>query len=178
MRSSRRPGDGDRVPAVVFAGEGTLAETLLARGDTRVRPDRIAQPCRASFLAAEERARASRSGVWADESLASIDAGGDLPRATPEGMAVVEGEVVSAGESPTRLYLNLGRARGGFAISLPKRDIALMQSDIVTRARIKGTRVRVRGLVDHFAGWRIDVSDAGAIEILPPVAADTAADAR
>lgn len=145
------------VPAVIFAEGGPLADMLLA---------------------AEERARAAHAGVWADAALAPIDAAADLPRETIEGMVLVEGVVVSAGETPARLYLNLGRVRGGFAISLPKRDIALMQSDAVAKARIKGTRVRVRGLADRFAGWRIDVSDADAIEILPPLAADTASRTR
>lgn len=166
------------MPAVVFADGGALGETLLARGDVRMRPDRSIHACRNDLLGAEQRARAARLGVWADEALAPIDAAGDLPRETIEGMALVEGVVVSSGETPARLYLNLGRVRGGFAISLPKRDIALMQSDAVTKARIKGTRVRVRGLVDRFAGWRIDVSDADSIEILAPADADAASRAR
>ena len=166
------------IPAIVFAESGALGEALLVRGDVRMRPDRSIHPCRADLLAAEEHARTARLGVWADAALAPIDAAGDLPRENIEGMVLVEGVVVSSGETPGRLYLNLGRVRGGFAISLPKRDIALMQSDAVTKARIKGTRVRVRGLVDRFAGWRVDVSDADAIEILAPVAPDTASQAR
>lgn len=171
-------GRWDAVPAVIFAEGGPLADMLLARGDVRMRPDRSIHACRDMLLAAEERARAAHAGVWADAALAPIDAAADLPRETIEGMVLVEGVVVSAGETPARLYLNLGRVRGGFAISLPKRDIALMQSDAVAKARIKGTRVRVRGLADRFAGWRIDVSDADAIEILPRLAADTASRTR
>ena len=166
------------IPAVVFAEHGVLGEMLLAQGDVRMRPDRTIHPCRDMLLEAEERARAAYRGVWADGSLAPIDAAADPPRENIEGMVLVEGVVVSSGETPARLYLNLGRSRGGFAISLPKRDIALMQSDAVTQARITGTRVRVRGLVDRFAGWRVDVSDADSIEILAPVAADTASRAR
>ena len=171
------PGRWGSSPAFVFVGDGTLAETLLARGDLRMRPDPIARACRSALLAAEASARASKIGVWRDEALSPLDAGGDLPRAAVEGMAIVEGTVASVGETPTRLYLNLGRPRGGFAISLAKRDIALMQSDAVARARVKGARVRVRGLIDHVVGWRVDISDADAIELLPPVATDATAGA-
>lgn len=172
------PGRWGSIPAFVFVGEGTLAEKLLASGEARMRPDRIARACRDALLMAEASARAAHKGVWTDAALAPIDAGGDLPHFAVEGMAIVEGTVASVGETPTRLYLNLGRPRGGFAISLPKRDIALMQSDAVAKARVKGARVRVRGLVDHVMGWRIDISDADAIERLPPVANDATAGAR
>ncbi len=167
-------GPSDRwqsMPAVVFTDDGTLASSLLSQGSVRMQPDRTTKSCRDELLRAESIGRAVSGSVWNDPALGIVDADAIAPYATPpqdtlEGLAVVEGKVASIGETPTRLYLNLGHRRGGFAISLPKRDIELMASDAVRRARIVGVRLRVRGLMDRHTGLRIDVSDADAIEIL------------
>ena len=159
------------VPAIVFTDDGVLNLTLLADGRLRMQPDGAAMACREALLHAEATARRLSLGVWRDPSLLAVDADaiepyGAPPAANLDGLALVEGKVVSVGESVGRVYLNLGHRRGGFAISLPKRDIALMTSDAVKRARSVGTRIRVRGLIDRHTGLRVDVSDAYAIEIL------------
>lgn len=159
------------IPAVVFTEDGMLALSLLSRGLVRMQPDRAAAGCRESLRRSELEGRQVAGGVWSDPSLAPIDADAIAPYGTPpadllEGLVIVEGKVASVGDTPSRLYLNLGHRRGGFAISLPKRDSALMASDAIRRARIVGTRLRVRGLIDRHTGLRIDVSDADAIEIL------------
>ena len=159
------------VPALVFTDDGVLNFALLAEGRLRMQPDRMATGCREALLRAEAMARRSNVGVWRDPALIAIDADavepyGAPPGASLEGLSLVEGKVVSVGESLGRIYLNLGHRKGGFAISLPKRDIALMTSDAVKRARTVGTRVRVRGLIDRHTGLRVDVSDADAIEII------------
>ena len=167
------------VPAVVFTEAGPLAERLLREGAVRFRPDSGAHSCRADLLEAEERARNAGASVWADPDLAPVKVGAEDNRLLTEttGMAVVEGTVVSVGETASRIFINIGRGRGGFAISLPKRDNALVGSDIVVRARAIGTSVRVRGLIDRSTSPRIDLFDADALEILTTAGSSAGASA-
>lgn len=157
------------VPALVFTEAGNLAEALLEQGDVRMRPNRAAHPCRDALLAMEQRARRAGVGAWGDPAMAVLDA--DAPNASDTqigGFSIVEGTVASVGETATRLYLNLGKARGGFALSLPKRNIALMQHETVLKARVVGARLRARGIIDRTSGLRIDISDADVLEVIEP----------
>ena len=154
--------------AVIFAGDDDLAHSLLTEGLVRFQPEPAARACRESLLAAEAMARMAQRGVWADPALQAIAADDMVASSiSRDNMVVVEGAVVSVGETATRLFLNLGRTRGQFAISASKRDTALMDSEAIRGARRVGARLRVRGLLDRTAGLRIDLSDADALELLP-----------
>lgn len=170
------PDRWSRYPAAIFA-PGDLAADLLQQGLVRWRPDRVASPCRAALIAAEDSARRAGRGVWADPALGPVRVDDQfdrdaLPAAAEDGMVVVEGVVAGVGETPARLYLNLGRARGGFALSVSKRDKALMESGAFSQARIVGARLRARGLLDRRFGPQIELNGPDALEIVTPAAPD------
>jgi hypothetical protein len=169
-----------RIPAAVFidqTGPDTsvprfdLAHRLLADGDVRYRPDPASRGCRDRLLDAEDEARGGMRGVWRDPDLRIVNIGDAAPSSFPDGFVVVEGTVTRVGETATRIYVNLERGRGGFALSASKRDIGLMQSEVFPMVRVSGARVRVRGVVDRRFGPRIDVGDADALELVTPAPA-------
>ncbi|MEA2834120.1 MAG: hypothetical protein QOG66_2322 [Methylobacteriaceae bacterium] len=176
-----KPNRFGRIPARLFAAppangpiaasagaEIGVAETILDAGLARYRPDAAAHPCRDLLLAGEAEARAAKIGLWADPYYAVLPAGErDAFAKAPSGMVLVEGMVVSLGETAARFYLNFGPRRGSdFAITLPKRDANALEKAGVTVHDLVGKRLRVRGLLDATFGPQMELSDPDGLELV------------
>jgi endonuclease YncB( thermonuclease family) len=156
-----------RIPVAPFAAGANAAVTLLLEGAARYRPGGAARACHDILLGAETDARDRRRGVWSDPDLTIVSIGDARP-SLRSGFVVVEGAVAHVAETPARIYLDLGRSRGGFALSASKRDIGLMRSEALIKARIVGARVRARGLIDGRFGGRMDLVDSDSLELVAP----------
>ncbi len=167
-----------RSPALLFAAAGTgpsspliaVGAAAIEAGLARYRPDPVAAPCRTDFLAAESRARAQRTGLWANPDLWPVDA--EAPEATAilnlrKGLTLVEGVVRSVGAGPRAFYLNFGHRRAvDFAVVISRRFSYNQPDSGFEPAQLIGRRVRVRGLIDTNRGPRIEIAGPEDIEIV------------
>ncbi len=171
-----RPDRWGRIPVFAFlaspapiGAQSSLAAWLLAQGFGRFMPEREAMACRPSFLAAEAAARAASQGLWHDPYYAVI-AATDI-RAFAEKAAtdvIVEGQITDVDVRPRRLYLLFGpRDSGGFAVTILQRDVKIFDRAGYDFHALIGRRIRVRGVLDMRFGPQIEVSEPGAIEIVP-----------
>ena len=137
-----------------------LAEALAREGLAVVRPGEVARPCARALLAAEDEARAERRGLWGDPATGVVraeDRAALLRRAGA--YALVEGRVLSIGESRTRAYLNFAkRGTDGFAAVIPKRALSRFEASGIRWTSLEGRRVRLRGVVVEGRGPMIEVA--------------------
>ena len=147
--------------------EVLVQRELLARGEALVSPDMSDRECRAALLAAEATAREGKIGIWADptaikntESPGGILAG--IGRFT-----LVEGKVLSVRQAGATTYLNFGRNwTRDFAVIIPRRALASLAAAGLEPKSLENKRIRVRGFVEARTGPRIEVLQAGQIELL------------
>ncbi|MBV9395897.1 MAG: thermonuclease family protein [Methylobacteriaceae bacterium] len=175
---AEKPNRFGRIPARLFAAapnarpdtagaEIGVAEALLDAGFARYRPDAAAHACRESLLAAEAEARTAKIGLWADPAYAILPAGDRTAFAAPAaGMVLVEGTPASLGETAARFYLNFGRARADFAITLPKRGANALEKAGIKVQDLVGKRLRVRGLLDATFGPQMELTDPDQLEFV------------
>jgi endonuclease YncB( thermonuclease family) len=148
----------------------SVGAALLAEGLARYRPDAAAAPCALLYLAAERKPREARQGVWAiapeiDVSFARPEALAALAQSS--GLAVVTGRIASVGETGSAYYLNFGLKRAGdFAVMVFKKNLAIFEAHGVVPRTLMGRRVRVRGLIDHNNGPRMEILAPAALELL------------
>lgn len=154
-----------------------LEAELVARGLARVEPDVDDYACARPLEAIEAAAREAERGIWADRRFQVLSATDpDLGRWLGR-YVLIEGKVVSTGQSGTRHYLNFGTDfRRDFAVQLddkvgtdgrrdrkhPGRFAAegLLSNDIVGRS------LRVRGVLALGGGGLIRPSVPEEIEWL------------
>jgi endonuclease YncB( thermonuclease family) len=170
-----KPNRFGRIPARLFAAppgaaagaDIGIAEAILDAGLARYRPDAAAHACRESLLAAEAEARTAKIGLWADPAYAILPAGDRAAFATPRtGMVLVEGTPASLGETAARFYLNFGRSRADFAMTLPKRGANALEKAGIKVQDLVGKRLRVRGLLDATFGPQLELTDADQLELI------------
>lgn len=162
-----------RIPATARAAapeapQTSLAESALAAGVARYRPDPAAKPCRDRLLAAEREARATRRGLWGEPGFAPLNAGdANAVLAAAKGFVVVEGRVLTIGEQRGRLYLNFGpRRTTDFTIVISKRHLPLFEAAQIPLRQLAGRRLRARGLVDRGFGPLMEIVGPDALELL------------
>ena len=167
-----------RFPALIFAADGTgtssgfiaVGVAAIDAGLARYRPDPVAVSCRATYLAAEARARSRRTGVWSNPDLLPVDADGPEAAAVlPQrrGLTLVEGVVRSTGAGPRAIYLNFGHRRAtDFTVVISRRFSYNRPDSGFDPAQLIGRRVRVRGLIDTARGPRIEITGPEEIEIV------------
>ncbi|MFV0279583.1 MAG: thermonuclease family protein [Rhodoblastus sp.] len=145
-----------------------LAETMIAAGLGRFRPDAAAKPCRDRLLAAEISARRARRGLWGGSGAGPLDANDAAAvLKAPKGFVVVEGRILTIGEARGRLYLNFGpRRTTDFSIVISKRHLALLEKAGLTPRLLAGRRLRARGLVDRGFGPQMEIVSPDALELL------------
>ena len=145
-----------------------LAERLVAEGFVFVDATERAALCRPELLAAEDRARGRRAGLWASERHRPISAQ-DMTRLTAQigHYALVEGVVRSVGERPQRVYLNFGRDwKTDLTITIPKRTWAILQERGLSATTLKGQHVRARGVLDEWQGVAVEIMAADMLELV------------
>lgn len=175
-----RPGEGrvDRHGRLAAAGglacpaqdgsaEEDLATALLRAGAGYAQPTAQADGCLAQRLAAETQARTARRGIWSEPS-AVAPAGDEEAMAIRSGLfTVAEGRVLAAGGTRDRIFLNFGASwRQDFTAMMEREDFATIMGDSLEPAMLRGTLVRVRGVVRAEGGPAITLRRPGEIALL------------
>jgi endonuclease YncB( thermonuclease family) len=144
----------------------SYALRLLTQGDARLRPEFETRACAAERMLAEAKAIAARLGVWADPDYGVRKAGGRATWVADDGrFIVVEGVVHRVGLGRSRLYLDFGARNDLSATVTSKGETAFLHAGVKLR-ELKGTRVRIRGVLDMRYAPRIDLVDVSALQVL------------
>ncbi len=145
----------------------SVNEALIDAGLARVEIDPLARPCLGILLKLEEEARAARRGLWQEDKfkpLSATDRAGLLERRGEQ--VIVEGRIVSVGQTRSQTYLNFGPYRAyDFAIVLDRRMQNSFDSSGTQISALAGKTVRVRGLLDVRLGPHIQIHEVEALEM-------------
>jgi Staphylococcal nuclease homologue len=145
----------------------SVNEALIDAGLARVEIDPLARPCLGALLKLEDEARAAKRGLWREDKfkpLSATDRAGLLERRGEQ--VIVEGRIVSVGQTRSQTYLNFGHYRSyDFAIVLDRRVQNSFDSTGTKVSALTGKTVRVRGLLDVRLGPHIQIHDAEALEM-------------
>jgi micrococcal nuclease len=156
-----------RIPALLFIeGEAESSdETLAAAGLVMASADSGA--CGKPVLAAEAAARAEKLGIWAEPDFAILSADEGRTFAGRAGtLALVEGRIASFGHTAPRLYLNFGSGRGGFSLTIARRNLPLFERAGLGEKNLLHKFVRVRGVVEIGAAPQIELFHPDQIEFI------------
>ena len=163
----------ERALAHVFVdtekGERVWAQLqMVEQGLARVYSFPDNRQCLDQLLAAEGRARAERLGIWADPyySVRAADRPAQLLDRAGQ-YELVEGRVLLADKSGSRVYLNFGRFwKEDFTAVIEAPALKLFAEAGLDPLVLDGTLVRVRGWVDDRDGPRIEITHPEQIEVL------------
>ena len=124
--------------------------------------------CLDQLFAGEAQARAEKLGIWADPyySVRAADRPDDLLGRVGD-YELVEGRVVLADRSGSRVYLNFGRYwKEDFTAVIEAPALRLFERDGFDPLVLEGALVRIRGWVDERDGPRIEVTHPEQIEVV------------
>jgi endonuclease YncB( thermonuclease family) len=140
---------------------------LLTQGEALVAATVPDKECAAVLRAAELAARQARRGIWADPSaIKNPESPGDI-LAEIGRFTLIEGKVLSVREAGATTYLNFGRNwTRDFAVTIPKRMIAVYAAAGIALKSLENRRIRVRGWIEAHGGPRIEALRVGQIELL------------
>jgi hypothetical protein len=79
---------------------------------------------------------------------------------------LVEGRVASIGHTAPRLYLNFGLGRGGFSLTIARRQLALFDRAGLPEKNLLHQLIRVRGVVEIGAAPQIELFHPEQIEFM------------
>lgn len=156
-----------RLNAQVFTGTEWVQGALLSQGLVRATPEMAGDACSQELLAAEAKARDSKSGHWGDGGFAVLTP--DDLKAKAGTFQVVEGKVQSTANQHGRIYLNFGTDwHSDFTVSVAKEDAKRFRTAHVNLRKLQGKRVRVRGWLQSYYGPEMEIARPNAIENLEP----------
>lgn len=163
----------DRALAQVFIETGDAdpvwAQGLMVRnGWARVYSFPDNRKCLDQLYVAEGQARAERLGIWANPyySVRMADRPAELLQRAGH-YELVEGRVLLADRSGSRVYLNFGRLwREDFTVVIEAPAIKIFSEAGLDPMTLDGALIRVRGWVDDRDGPRIEVTHPEQIEVL------------
>lgn len=152
---------------LVDARDGAwLALEAVREGAAAVLPEQLSPECLAPLLAAENSARHSGRGAWRRHRAHAASDPDAIARLTGR-FALVEGPVVSVGETRSTLYLNFGyRWRDDFTVTISASRREEFEAAGLDVAALEGAAIRVRGIVQTRDGPLIKVSHPAQIERL------------
>lgn len=159
-----------RVLGHMFIGDDEIwaQQEMLRVGMARVYSFADNRSCLEQLYRAEAVARAERAGIWADEFYTIVQA--DRPQSVLalEGeYGLIEGRVLNADVSGSRLYLNFGRDWDtDFTAVIERPAMRLFEADGADPLALQGALVRVRGWVEDWNGPRIEITHPEQIEVL------------
>ncbi len=162
----------ERALAHVFVEDGAEPAWaqlhMVASGLARVYSFPDNRKCLTALMTAESRARSERLGIWADPYY-SVRAA-DRPEALLDRIGhyeLVEGRVLLAERSGSRVYLNFGRFwKEDFTGVIEAPALRLFEAERTDPATLGGALVRIRGWVDERDGPRIEITHPEQIEVL------------
>jgi micrococcal nuclease len=145
-----------------------VQEKMVADGLARVYSFPDNRKCLAELMAAENRARTMRLGIWTDPFYTVRRADRPEALAARSGQyELVEGRVLLADEVGGRVFLNFGRHwKEDFTAVIDASALRLFADLGLDPLRFEDALVRVRGWVDEHDGPRIEVTHPEQIEVL------------
>jgi endonuclease YncB( thermonuclease family) len=158
-----------RQRAFVWAAgsERSVQVELLARGAALRGTDIRDRDCALELSAAEAEARNARRGLWAS---ATVIKNAESPDDILSGIGlftVVEGKVLSVRQTGATTYLNFARSwTRGFAVTIPKRVLAVFEGAGIDVKSLANRRVRVRGWIEAHPAPRLELTQSVQIEVL------------
>ena len=162
----------ERVLAHMFVetaqGEVWTQLFMVGAGVARVYSFPDNRQCLEPLFAAEARARADRLGIWANPyySVRAADRPGELLDRVGH-YELVEGRVLLADRSGSRIFLNFGRFwKEDFTAVIEGPALRLFEAAGLDPLVLEGALVRIRGWVDDRDGPRIEVTHPEQIEVL------------
>lgn len=164
-----------RARLTIVEKNNDLAEDLVRNGLAIVDSGEASHLCRASLLAVEQQARSAKVGLWSNTKFAPIAAAqtDELLRRIGR-FTLVEGRVRSVGERGNRTYLNFGRDwKTDFTVTISKQVWADMQQSGIGADRLKGSTIRLRGVIREWNGPSLDVLASETVEVITDVRSHT-----
>lgn len=162
----------ERVLAHVFveteAGEVWTQLFMVGAGLARVYSFPDNRQCLEPLFAAEAKARADRLGIWGNPyySVRAADRPGELLDRVGH-YELVEGRVLLADRSGSRIFLNFGRFwKEDFTAVIEAPALRLFETAGLDPLVLEGALVRIRGWVDDRDGPRIEITHPEQIEVL------------
>ncbi|KKB78423.1 nuclease (SNase domain protein) [Devosia soli] len=162
----------DRTLAHLFVetadGEIWAQLFMVEKGLARVYSFPDNRACLDLLFAAEARARTDRLGIWTNPyySVRAADRPGELLNRVGH-YELVEGRVLLADRSGSRVYLNFGRFwKEDFTAVIEGPALRLFEADGMDPTVLEGALVRIRGWVDDRDGPRIEITHPEQIEVL------------
>ena len=157
-----------RQPAFVFVEQAaaSVQHQLLAQGDALVSGTVADKACAAELASAEATARPARRGVWAGSTaIKNAERGDDILTRIGQ-FTVVEGKALSVRQAGATTYLNFGRRwTRDFAVTISTRVMRAFEAAGMSLKSLENKRIRVRGWIEARPGPRIEVLQAGQIEM-------------
>lgn len=145
-----------------------VQQAMLSDGMARVYSFPDNRSCLPELLAAENRARAARLGIWGDSyyRVRRADRPSDLLALTGH-YELVEGRVLNAERLGGQVFLNFGRYyKEDFTAVIDARALRMFADDGLDPAKLGGALLRVRGWIDDRDGPRVAVTHPEQIEVL------------
>lgn len=162
----------ERVLAHVFVetdkGEVWTQLFMVGSGLARVYSFPDNRACLEPLFAAEAQARADRLGIWANPyySVRAADRPTELLNRAGH-YELVEGRVLLADNSGSRVFLNFGRFwKEDFTAVIEGPALRLFEAEGQDPMVLEGALVRIRGWVDDRDGPRIEITHPEQIEVL------------
>ena len=162
----------DRALAHLFVetadGEVWAQLYMVEEGLARVYSFPDNRACLDQLFAAEARARTERLGIWTNPyySVRAADRPDELLNRVGH-YELVEGRVLLADRSGSRVYLNFGRFwKEDFTAVIEAPALRLFEADGMDPTVLEGALVRIRGWVDDRDGPRIEITHPEQIEVL------------
>lgn len=162
LRPVGRPDRWNRQPAHIEE----IEEKLIAEGLGHAAAQ-AEGACLTPLLAAEEKARKNKAGIWANGGyvLAATDGAALTERLGQH--IIAEGTVATARQDRGRVYLNFARYwKSGLSLIIAEKDWPHFARGTAVEA-IAGKRLRARGRLEYRAGPAILMGPDDRIEILP-----------
>ena len=157
-----------RQPAFVFAEQAaaSVQHQLLVQGDALVSGTIGDKACALELAAAEATARLARRGVWAGSmAIKNAERGDDILTRIGQ-FTVVEGKALSVRQAGAVTYINFGRRwTRDFAATISTRVRRAFEAAGISLKSLENKRIRVRGWIEARPGPRIEVLQAGQIEM-------------
>ncbi len=156
-----------RMPVHVFSGTGRwLQKELITAGLALVNPAGSGRGCLKVLFQAESRARNDKIGVWQASGYVTMRSQDGELVSKIGSYRIVEGIVLSVGETGSRVYLNFGKNwQDDFTVIVAKSRAKRLNIAIGRLKNLAGRRIRVRGWMVEDRGPMIEAYYPGQIEL-------------
>ncbi|MEZ5924046.1 MAG: thermonuclease family protein [Hyphomicrobiaceae bacterium] len=154
---------------LIVGGDDTwVEERQVADGHLRVASSTTSRGCVAELLAAEDRARRAKRGLWVNAAYQIRDAAKAHELADfVQSFEIAEGRVRAVSERKRRVYLDFGDDWSKDLTAIVSgRDRKRFAAAGVDLLALKGAKVRLRGWVERWNGPLINLTHPEQIEVL------------